>query len=101
MATAGPARDLHSNGFKRSAEDAPQHPAKKQKKTISVAGLFAKKTQLPQSTDDTVRKRLSVDDEVTAKAKRHPIYLDVKGLPSMAHQRRLLLTARNSGDSSL
>lgn len=83
MTTFQEARDLRATK-KRTANEAPGHDAKKAKKIISVAGLFAKKHRAAQddfeSTDGTSRKRLSVEDEVTVRAKRHPIYLDVKGV---------------------
>ena len=74
---------------KRAADGAPErHAAKKPKKSISVAGLFAKKPRTArehlQSSGGTSRKRLSVEDELTARAKRHPIYLDVKGMGLLA-----------------
>lgn len=70
---------------KRVAQDATERPAKKPKKTISVAGLFAKKPQHSDAADDSTLKSLSAEDGLTAKAKRHPIYLDVKGEVSVLH----------------
>lgn len=69
---------------KRTASEAPQpqQHAKKPKTTISVAGLFAKKPRVDRdqvvSTDGITRKQLTADEILTAKAKRHPAYLDVK-----------------------
>ena len=63
-----------------------EHEAKKPKTVISVAGLFAKKTRpehengLPE--DANTRKALrakGLDDLETARAKRHPAFLEVKG----------------------
>jgi hypothetical protein len=82
MTTLQAARNLETTK-KRAADEAPKHHAKKPKTSISVAGLFAKKPRAVrenlQSTDGTSRKRLSSEGEITAKAKRHQIYLDVKG----------------------
>lgn len=70
---------------KRVADDAPQpqQHAKKPKQTISVARLFAKKPRTEReqvaSTDGITRKQLSAEEALTAKAKRHSIYIDVKG----------------------
>jgi len=87
MSTLQAARDLGATK-KRAADEAPERLAKKPKKSISVAGLFAKKPRSArddlQPSDDTSRKRLSAEDELTARAKRHPIYLDVKGMKSRA-----------------
>ena len=83
MTTLNAARDLGTTK-KRAANEAPKHHAKKAKTSISVAGLFAKKPRTVreglQPTDGTSRKHRSVEDELTAKARRHPIYLDVKGV---------------------
>lgn len=87
MTTSRPARDLGTTK-KRAADEAPKHHTKKPKTSISVAGLFAKKPRAarenPKSTDGTPRKSRSVEDETTAKAKRHPIYTDVKGMRLIA-----------------
>ena len=83
MTTLNAARDLGTTK-KRAANEAPKHHAKKAKTSISVAGLFAKKPRTVreglQPTDGTSRRHRSVEDELTAKARRHPIYLDVKGV---------------------
>jgi hypothetical protein len=83
-----PTRDLGTTK-KRAAGEAPKHHTKKLKTSISVAGLFAKKTRVVreglQSTDGYSRKRIRVEDELTAKAKRHPIYIDVKGTEGRAY----------------
>jgi hypothetical protein len=87
MTTSRPARDLGTTK-KRPADEAPKHQTKKPKASISVAGLFAKKPRAvrenPTSTDGTSRKSRTVEDETTAKAKRHPIYTDVKGMRLIA-----------------
>lgn len=61
----------------------PQQHPKKPKQTISVAGLFAKKPHTGReqvaSTDGITHKQLSAEEVLTAKAKRHSIYIDVKG----------------------
>jgi hypothetical protein len=83
MASLATSRDTRSTS-KRVADEAPQpqQVAKKPKKTISVAGLFAKKPRAEceqvTSTDGIMRKPPSAEEILTAKAKRHPIYLDVK-----------------------
>lgn len=75
-------RDMKSTS-KRVADEAPhsQQRAKKPK-TISVAGLFAKKPRAEPdriaSTDGITRKQLTAEEILTEKAKRHPAYLDVK-----------------------
>lgn len=84
MATKGAARDLQPAN-KRVAQEVTDRPAKKPKKTISVAGLFPKKPQHSDAADDSARKVLSAEDELTEKAKRHPIYLDVKGEVYILH----------------
>lgn len=74
---------------KRAARAPPGlHDAKKSKTVISVAGLFAKKTSPKRedglSEDAIARKTLrarGLDDLETAKAKRHPAFLEVKGKP--------------------
>jgi hypothetical protein len=83
MASIKQPRGVESTS-KRPADEAlqPQQYAKKPKKTISVAGLFAKKPRAEHdqiaSTDGITRKQLTAEDILTAKAKRHPAYLDVK-----------------------
>jgi hypothetical protein len=83
MTTFKAARKLEATK-KRPAGEAPKHHTKKPKTSISVASLFAKKPRTVreglQSSDGTSRKSRSVEDERTAKAKRHPIYVDVKGM---------------------
>jgi hypothetical protein len=83
-----PTRDLGTTK-KRAAGEATKHHAKKPKTSISVAGLFAKKPRAVredlQSIDGYSRKRLRVEDELSAKAKRLPIYLDVKGTEGRAY----------------
>jgi hypothetical protein len=83
MASLATSRDTKHTS-KRAADDAPQpqQHAKKPKKAISVAGLFAKKPRAEReevtSTDGITRKPPSAEEILTARAKRHPIYLDVK-----------------------
>jgi len=83
MASIKPLHGTESTS-KRVADEAPQpqQQAKKPKKTISVAGLFAKKPRAERdqivSTDGITRKQLTAEEILTAKAKRHPAYLDVK-----------------------
>jgi hypothetical protein len=82
MASTKPSRGIHSTS-KRLADEAPQPQQQAKKpKTISVAGLFAKKPRVEAdqivSTDGITRKQLTAEEILTAKAKRHPAYLDVK-----------------------
>jgi hypothetical protein len=83
MSSLATSRDTRSTN-KRVADEAPQpqQHAKKPKMTISVAGLFAKKPRIEHdqvaSTYGITRKQLSAEEILTDKAKRHPIYLDVK-----------------------
>lgn len=67
-------------------DDATQYPSSKPKPTISVAGLFAKKTQ-PQREDENhtssathkhAHSKAPEDDEI-ARIKQHPAYIQVKG----------------------
>jgi len=87
MTTFQAARKLEKTK-KRPAGEAPKHHTKKPKTSISVAGLFAKKPRTVreglQSPDGTSRKSRSAEDDLTAKAKRHPIYTDVKGMRPIA-----------------
>lgn len=67
-------------------DDATQHPSTKPKTTISVAGLFAKKTQPQRENEDSTssatckhaRTKSPEDDEI-ARIKQHPAYIQVKG----------------------
>jgi hypothetical protein len=84
MASIAARRDIKSMG-KRAADEAPQpqQHAKKPKKSMSVAGLFAKKPRSERehvvSSDGITGKDLGAEQILTNRAKRHPIYLDVKG----------------------
>ena len=82
MASIKPSRGTDSTS-KRAADEVPQsQKSAKKPKTISVAGLFAKKPRAETdhivTTDGTAHKQLTAEEILTAKAKRHPAYLDVK-----------------------
>ena len=82
MASINPSRGTGSTS-KRVADEAPQpQQHAKKPKTISVAGLFAKKpraeTDQIVSNDGSTQKQPTAEEILTAKAKRHPAYLDVK-----------------------
>lgn len=83
MATAGAPEPAK----KRAAGEPTDRATKKPKKSVSVAGLFAKRPRTqqlqPGAGIDTGQKRHSTnpsEDVETARAKLHPVYLQVKGM---------------------
>ena len=104
MASTNPSRGIGSTS-KRVADEPPQSQQRAKKpKTISVAGLFAKKRAEPDqiaSTDGITHKQLTAEEILTAKAKRHPAYLDVKRMWRVKIGCMLLTDRHNRGHCSL
>lgn len=91
---------------KRVADEAPQSQQRAKKpKTISVAGLFARKARVESdqiaSTDGITHKQLTAEEILTAKAKRHPVYLDVKRMWRVKTSYMLLTDWHDRGHCSL
>lgn len=87
MATQRLAGDVQPTSKRVADEPSPsQRHAKKPKKTVSVVGLFAKRPRSERekiaSTDGITRKQPTAEELLTARAKRDPIYLDVKRMQS-------------------
>lgn len=90
MATQRLAGGFQPTSKRVADEPSPsQRHAKKPKKTVSVAGLFAKRPRPERekiaSTDGITRKQPTAEELLTARAKRDPIYLDVKRTQSRCH----------------
>lgn len=105
MASTNPSRGTVSTS-KRVADDAPQlQQQTKKPKTISVAGLFAKKPRPEHdqiaSTDGITHKQLTAEEILTAKAKRHPAYLDVKRMWCVKASRTYLTDLTDRGHCGL
>ena len=91
---------------KRAAGEAPQSQQRAKKpKTMSVAGLFAKKPRAePDQTASTggiTHKQLTAEEILTAKAKRHPAYLDVKRMWRVNTRRTHSADLNDRGDCGL
>lgn len=97
---------INESTVKRVANEAPQSQQRAKKpKTISVAGLFAKKPRAEHdhiaSTDGITHKQLTAEEILTAKAKRHPAYLDVKRMWRVKTGRTRLTDLNDRGNCGL